>query len=49
MSHKQTLAGIDTDLFTYISVEGFYNMFKYLKIHRCVLNFDRLFLRLLVK
>ena len=49
MIHGQTLAGIDTELFTYSSVERIYNMVKYLKTRRCVLDFYILFLGFLAK
>ena len=49
MSHGQTLSDLDIDFFTHISVEIIYNMVKYSKTHRFALDFDRLFLRLLVK
>ena len=49
MACKQTFAGLDIDLFTHISVERIYNMVKYFNTHRSMLDFDTLFIILLVK
>ena len=49
MINKKNLAGIDIDLFTHISVEIIYNIVKYFNTHMCVLDFDTLFLSLIVK
>ena len=49
MIHGETLVGLDIDLFTHISVDRIYNMVKYLNTHRCMLEFDTLFLSLVVK
>ena len=48
MTHKKALAGLDIDLFTNISVEIIENMVKDFKTQRCALDFDSLFLSLLV-
>ena len=49
MIHSTTIAGLDIDLFTHIYVEIIYNMVKYFKKHIYALDFDSLFLRILVK
>ena len=49
IKHKKTLAGHDIDLFTHISVNIIYNMVKDLNMHMCILDFDYVFLSLLVK
>ena len=45
----QTISGLEIDSFTYIYVESIYNMVNYFNMHMCALDFDSLFLRLLVK
>ena len=49
MIQKKTLAGIYIDLFTHIYVERIYSLVKGFNIHMCRLDFDTLFLGLLVK
>ena len=49
MSHRQTLAGLNIDLFTHIYVERIYNTVKNFKVHGCKLDFDSLFIRIIVK
>ena len=49
MSHKKNLEGLDIELFTNISVEIIDNMVKNLKIHRLTLDFDSLFLGLILE
>ena len=49
MSHKKTLAGLDIDPLTNIHVEIIDNMVKDSKSCRCALDFDSLFLDLIVK
>ena len=49
MRQIQTLVGLNIDLFTHIYVEIIYNMVKDFNMHRCALDFDSLFLSLLVK
>ena len=49
MIHRQDVAGLETDLFTYIYFERIYDMVKDFNIHRCALDFDILFLGLLSK
>ena len=48
-SHGQTLAVLDIDLFTHIYVKRTYNMVKYFKTHRCALDFNSIFISLIVK
>ena len=49
MSHKQALAGLNIDLFTNIYVQINENMVNDFKSHRCALEFDSLFLGIIVK
>ena len=49
MIHKQTLVGVDIDIFTNIYVNRVEKMVKDFKSHIFVLDFDRIFLRLIVK
>ena len=49
MGNRQTLAGLNIDLFTHISVNIIYNMVRDSKMHSYAIDFDILFLRLLVK
>ena len=49
MSHRKTLTGLDIDLLTHIYVERIYNMVEDFKTHMCALEFDSLFLSLLLK
>ena len=49
MSHRKNIAGLDIDLFTNISVERIYNMVKYFKRQRCVLECDSLFISLILR
>ena len=49
MSQNQTLEGLNIDLLTNISVDIVKNMVKYFNTHRFALEFDNLFLGLLVK
>ena len=44
MSHRQTLAGLDIELFDHIYVDIIDNMVRSFKSHRCALGFDSLFL-----
>ena len=48
MSHRKTFIGLDIDLITHISVDVIYNMVKDFKTHKCALDFDSLFLNLIV-
>ena len=47
--HKETLVGLDIDLFANIPVEILDNMVKYFKTNKSALDFDRCFLNILVK
>ena len=47
--HKKTLVVLDIDLLNHIYVERIYNMVKDLNNHRCMLDFDSLFLNLILK
>ena len=49
MIHKQTLAVFDIYLFTNISVDRIEKMVIYFKLNRCALDFDVLFLFLIVR
>ena len=49
MIQKQNLAGLDIDLFANIFVDRIENVVNYFNIHRCTLDFDSIFLSLLVK
>ena len=47
--HNKTIVGLEISLFNNIYVEIIKNTVKGFKTHRCALNLDSLFLRLLVK
>ena len=49
MSYRETLVGLDIDIFTHIFVGIIYNIVKDFNMHRCVLEFDSFLLSLLVK
>ena len=49
MSHKQILVVLDIYLLTNISVERIDDIVKDFKLHRCALDFDSLFLDIIVK
>ena len=49
MIHRQTLVGLDIDLFAHISVKRIKNMVKDFKTHRFMLDLYSLFLSLLLK
>ena len=49
MSHRQPIVGLGIYFFNNIYFERIYNIFKDFKTHRCALEFDSLFLRLLEK
>ena len=49
MSQNQILSGLEIDLFTHISVAKIDNIVKEFRMHRCALDFDGLFLSILVK
>ena len=46
--NKQTLVGLGIDLLTDNSVEIIEKIVKDFKVHRCLLDYDSLFVRLLV-
>ena len=49
MIQNQILSGLDIDLFTHMSVAIIDNIVKEFRMHRCALDFDGLFLSILVK
>ena len=49
MSHNQTLVGLDINFFANIYVGIIEKMVRYFKSRSCELDFDSLFLRLILK